>query len=58
MVLSGIFSSVNFAYKIVQMTKKQKITNNIQKCRKNKVKITKIEKKAGYIEGWEYEGRG
>ena len=60
MVLSEIFSSVNLAYKIVEMTIKQKSTNTIQKCKKNKGKMTNIQtrKKAGYIEGWGYEGRG
>ena len=42
MVLSGIFSYVNFAYKIVEMTIKQKSTNTIQKCKKNKGKMTNI----------------
>ena len=52
MVLSGIFSSVNFAYKIVEMTITQKSTNTIQKCKKNKGKMTntRLEKKGGYIE--------
>ena len=61
MVLSWIFSSVNFAYKIVEMTIKQKSTNTIQKCKKNKGKMTNIqtrEKGRLYRERWEYEGRG
>ena len=56
MVLSGIFSSVNFAYKIVEMTITQKSTNTIQKCKKNKHKTR--EKGRLYRERWRYEGRG
>ena len=37
MVLCGIFSSVNFAYKIVEMTIKQKHTNTKQNGRKTKL---------------------
>ena len=54
MVLSGIFSSVNFAYKIVEMTISKKVQILYKNVRKTKEKwqTYRLEKKEGYIEGW------